>query len=119
MDTEKLSVEVHNEFARRMEEHNALQDRRIDALEENVKQIQTLTIAVEKMAVSTETMAKELGKQGDSISKLDNRLDEIDRKPDQATSKDAQKWEKFLWLVFSAVVGAVLALVFRQIGLSV
>ena len=110
MDTEKLSVEVHKEFARRMEEHNAVQDKRIDALEQNVQEIQTLTVSVEKMAIGIESMTKELGKQSDSIGKLDVRLDAIEREP-------GEKWKKILWYVLIAFVGAGLVIIGQRIGL--
>lgn len=101
--TEKLSVEVHNEFARRIEEHNDWQDQQIRELQENVKQIQTLTVAVERMAVSTEAMAKELGKQG-------ARLDDIEKEP-------ANNWKKFLWIIGAAIIGGVLVIVGQHIGI--
>lgn len=109
MDTEKLSVEVHREFARRIEEHNDLQDRQIAELQRNVQEIQTLTVSVEKMAIGIESMAKELGRQSENIGKLDVRLDAIEREP-------GEKWKKAIWIIVSGIIGFALALVAAKIG---
>ncbi len=110
MDNEKLSVEVHTEFAKRIEEHNAIQDKRLDALEKNVQEIQNLTVSIEKMTIGIESMTKEMGRQNESINKLDSRLDDIEKEP-------ADKWKRFVWLILAAVVGGVLVVVGQTIGL--
>ena len=110
MEGEFLSVEVHNEFARRIEEHNAMQDKRLDALEKNVQGIQNLTVSVEKMAIGIESMTKEMGRQSENISKLDSRLDDIEKEP-------GDKWKRFVWLILAAVVGGVLVVTGQAIGL--
>ena len=58
------------------DEINNSQNRRLDVLEENVKQIQALTISVREMAVNIGQMTKELSKQGE-------RLEAIEREPGQ------------------------------------
>lgn len=65
-----LRVE-HDEFAKRMEDEHSRQNRRISEMEENFRQIQALTISIERMALNVETMAKELKRQGDHIEKLE------------------------------------------------
>ena len=64
---EFVTQEVHDEFARRIDEENTRQNHRLEALEQTVKEIQRLTISVERMAVSTEQMAKELAQQGQRL----------------------------------------------------
>lgn len=103
MDTEKLSVEVHDEFVRRMDEHNARQDKRIDGLEERYRQIQDLNNSVNRIAISIEVMAKELAKQGE-------RLEAIEKEP-------AANWKKFMWLLFSALMGGILVIVGQHVGI--
>ena len=35
----------------------------------------------------------------------------------KADKKDAQKWDKLIWIIIGAVVMAVLGMAFKQIGL--
>ena len=85
------------------DEINNNQNRRLDALEENVKQIQGLTIAVEKMAISIEQMTRELTKQG-------QRLEAIEAEP-------AQKWKQASWIVVSVILTALITLALTKMGL--
>ena len=59
MDGQYVSMEVHKEFEKRMISENERladedkrQNKRIDALEDTVRQIGTLTASVEKLAIS-------------------------------------------------------------------
>lgn len=85
------------------DEINNMQNKRLDALEENVKQIQSLTISVEKMAVSIEQMTKELSKQGE-------RLEAIEKEP-------AQKWKQASWIVLSVILTAFITFALTKVGL--
>lgn len=85
-------------------EINNSQNRRLDALEADVKQIHSLTISVEKMAVSLEQMARELAKQGE-------RLDEIEAEP-------ARKWKQAGWIAISVVLTAVVTYFLSHIGMG-
>ena len=57
----------HNEFAKRLEEENRRQDKRIELLERSVREIGALTTSVEKLAMSVESMVKEQAKQGERL----------------------------------------------------
>lgn len=103
MDDRFLKEDVHEEFAKRVDAHQERQDKRIDDLEERYRQIQDLNASVQRIAVSIEVMAKELAKQGE-------RLEVIEKEP-------ANNWKKFLWLLFSALMGAMLVIVGQSIGL--
>lgn len=61
----------HEEFVKRMEDEHNRQNHRISEIEENFRQIQALTLSIEKMALNVENMAKELKRQGDHIEKLE------------------------------------------------
>ncbi len=102
MDTPITRAE-HEEFRRRLEEENNRQDKRIALLEENTKQIGSLTVSVEKLAQSIELMVKEQEKQGRRLEVLESR--------------DGELWRKVIGYVVTAVVGAVLGFLARQIGL--
>lgn len=66
-----ISRAEHEEFTHRIEDEEKRQNRRIEDLEENVRQIAALTVSVEKMAVSMEAMTKELSVQGKRIEKME------------------------------------------------
>lgn len=49
----------HEEFSKRLEEWDKRQDRRIELLEESVRDMSALTTSVEKLATNIEGMVKE------------------------------------------------------------
>ncbi len=74
----------HEEFARRMEtenqrleDENNRQNRRLEALEENVREMSTLATSVEKLAINMEGMLKEQEKQGKRLETLESRDGEM------------------------------------------
>lgn len=100
----------HEEFRRAMEAENkrladedTRQNRRIDSLEENVRQIGALTTSVEKLAVSMEGMLKEQEQQSRDIEELKNR--------------DGEKWRTVMGYLATAIVGIVIGFIFKQIGM--
>lgn len=97
--SEYISREEHKEFAERIDAENERQNKRLSALEETVKEIQRLTIAVERMAVSMEAMTKEIASQG-------QRLDAIEKEP-------ADKWKNAVWVVVSALIAAAIGALVR------
>lgn len=99
--SEYLSIEVHNEFARRVDEENSRQNHRLAALESAVHEFSKLAISVEKMAVSMESMTEELKKQG-------TRLEQIEKEP-------ADKWKNAVWLVVSALIAAGIGAVLGKV----
>ena len=104
MENTFLPRREHEEFSKRMEEEHHRQNHRIQLLEDNLNQIQSLTISVEKMALSMELMAKELGNQGDRLETLEDR--------------DGEMWRKVIGYAATAVVGIIIGYIFRQLGLS-
>ncbi len=66
-----ITRKEHEEFARRQDAENERQNRRIGLLEDTVRQINALTVSVEKMAVNMENMLTEIGKQGGRLEKLE------------------------------------------------
>lgn len=103
MDTPITRAE-HEEFRRRLEEENRRQDKRLELLEENVREIGALTTAVEKLAQSVESMVKEQEKQG-------RRLDELE-------GRDGEMWRKVVGYIITAAVGILVGFLFRQIGIA-
>lgn len=93
----------HEEFAKRIEEENHRQNRRIEILERSVQQLSSLTASVEKLAYSIEGMVKEQESQGNRLEKLE--------------SKDGEKWRSVSSYVITVIIGLVLGYIFQQAGM--
>ena len=100
MPDEYVTLAVHNEFARRIEEENSRQNHRLSELEDNVKNISKLTIAVQKLAVNMDRMLE-------AQKQMSERLSTLEREP-------GDKWRKLIELLIAAGVGFLV----RQIGLG-
>lgn len=93
----------HGEFCKRMEAEDIRQNRRIGELEETVRQIGTLTTSVEKLAMSIEAMVREMEQQGERLEALESR--------------DGEMWRKAMAYLATAVIGAVVGYISKQIGM--
>lgn len=98
-----LSVELHNEYAKRMEDENNRQNHRINKLEEAVDENRKLLVTVERIANSIENMQKELSVQGKKLEEL--------------YSRDGNKWRKATDYILTALLGIAFGLIASQIGL--
>lgn len=102
MDTPITRAE-HEEFAKRIEEENHRQNRRIDILEKNMQQLAALTSSVEKLAYSIEGMVKEQENQGNRLEKLESR--------------DGEKWRSISSYVITVIIGLVLGYIAQLAGM--
>lgn len=100
----------HDEFCKRMgteikrlEDEDKRQNRRIDELEETVRQIGDLTASVKELAVSMKNMTKVQEQQGNDIEELKNR--------------DGEMWRKAIGHVITAVISIVVGFILAQIGM--
>ncbi|MEZ3492669.1 MAG: hypothetical protein K1W38_10320 [Lachnospiraceae bacterium] len=93
----------HEEFAKRQDEENHRQNRRIGELEETVRQIGVLTSSVEKLASTMESMLKEQEKQGKRLEVLEGR--------------DGEMWRKVTGYIITTVIGIVVGYIFTRIGM--
>lgn len=105
-----ITREEHDEFCRRMEaenkrleDENDRQNDRINILEESSKQMQTLTTSVEKLAINMESMVRQMGQQGERLEALESR--------------DGEMWRKAIGYLVTAVIGAVVGYISKQIGM--
>lgn len=103
MDDHYISRAEHEEFGRRLAEENKRQDKRIEMLEENVREMRALTNSVERLATSVEDMVKEQEKQGKRLEVLEGR--------------DGEMWRKVVGYIITAVIGIVIGFVFHQVGM--
>lgn len=147
MDGQYVSMEVHKEFEKRMISENERlgdedkrQNKRIDALEDAVRQIGTLAASTEKLAVNMENMLKIQEQQGRRLETLEAQ-DEINslaasvermaaavenaraiqeqqgQKLEVLESRDGEMWRRVTGYIITAVVGIVIGFIFKQIGM--
>lgn len=98
-----ITREEHEEFRKRMEAEDNRQNRRIEILEKTTEQIQTLTTSVEKLAMNMESMVRQMGQQGERLEALESR--------------DGEMWRKAMAYLATAVIGAVVGYISKQIGM--
>lgn len=93
----------HEEFVKRMEGEHDRQNHRLLLLEKGVEENNKLLLSVEKLALNMENMQKELSDENERLEILENR--------------DGEMWRKVTSHIVTAVVGAIIAFVFTQIGM--
>ena len=98
-----ISRAEHEEFAKRLEEENRRQDKRISLLEDSIRQTNALTASVERLATNMENMAKEQEKQGKRLETLEGR--------------DGEMWRKIVGYCITAIIGIVIGFLFTRIGM--
>lgn len=93
----------HEEYAKRIEEEQKRQDKRIEEIEIAQKENNRLLLSVERLAVSMEGMKKEQEEQGERLEILESR--------------DGEKWRKAEWAVIAALIAAVIGYIAGNAGL--
>lgn len=101
---EYVGREEHAEFAKRIDDEQHRQNKRIDSLEQTVKEISSLATSVEKLANNMANMVKEQEKQGKRLEALEG--------------KDGEMWRTVVKYVLTTAIGIVIGIVAMQIGLK-
>ena len=91
----------HSEFAKRIDEENDRQNKRLSLLEAGQTQITELVSTVKVLAVNMENMAREQAKQGE-------RLKEIEGKP-------GKKWETLTACIITCIATFVISYIFTRV----
>lgn len=102
MDTNFLTVELHNEYAKRMEEEHRRQNYRLQKLESSVEETKNLALSIERLTLSVQSMVEEQRTQSERLETLENR--------------DGEMWRKVVGYTITAVLGIVIGYIFKQIG---
>ena len=101
---EAISQEVNNENCYVLWTNNSYpQNKRIEALEVTVRQINDLTLSVQKLAINMEHMLVNQTEQSKRLEELENR--------------DGEKWRSISMYVLTALIGAVLGFALKEVGL--
>ena len=92
---EYVSKAVHAEFAKRIDEENERQNKRISILEAGQQQINELVTSVKVLAANMENMALKQGEIGE-------RLKEIEGKP-------AKRWDTLTACIITGIVSFIIS----------
>ena len=103
MEAEYIGRSEHAEFCKRVDAENERQNKRLELLEENTKQINSLTTSVEKLAQSIQLMCKEQEQQGARLESLESR--------------DGEMWKQVTGYVLTTLIGLAIGFFFKQFGL--
>lgn len=103
MEDEYLRRHEHEEFAKDVDREHKRQNKRIAALEVTVRQINDLTLSVQKLAINMEHMLVNQTEQSKRLEELENR--------------DGEKWRIVSMYVLTALIGAVLGFALKQVGI--
>lgn len=93
MAEEFLRIDVHDEFAARIEAEEKRQNARLEKLENIMDEIHEQTISIKTMAASIDTMSNELKRHSD-------RLDQLEAEP-------ANKWRRLTDGIIGAIAGLI------------
>lgn len=92
----------HEEFRRRLDEHNKRQDKRIEILEKGQQQVQELALSVQKLASNMEIMCEE-------IKAHRNRLDGVE-------FRDGETWRKLQYYALTAIASLIIGAIGARLG---
>lgn len=125
MEEHKLAVEM----ARQDEQVKTL-FRRIDEIQNDVRDVQKLATSVEKLATSIDTMTKGMEKMEIKVDTmyeqmhtpndkiLENNLLSVTKDINEVKKEPGEKWKKLTWDILKIVVGAVIGAALLKIGLT-
>lgn len=98
---EPISRGEHEEFAKRINAQEKRQDKRLEMLENTVREIGALTLSVQRLAQSLESMVEEQERQGRRLQALEDR--------------DGEKWRKLMGYIATALTSGAVTLLLSQI----
>lgn len=98
---EPISRAEHEEFTKRIEAQEKRQDKRLEMLENTVREIGALTLSVQRLAQSLESMVEEQERQGRRLQALEDR--------------DGEKWRKLMGYIATALTSGAVTLLLSQI----
>lgn len=88
---------------KRLAEEDDRQNQRLNVLEASMREISKISANTEKLAVNMGSMLEVQKQQGERLKTLESR--------------DGEKWRKAVSYIGTAILSAVLAIVFAKIGL--
>lgn len=97
--------EVTKTELERIRDEEKRQNKRLEGLEDDMKELRNISLSVEKLAINMQHMLEEMQKQSTDIKDQSERISKLENEP-------ADKWNSarrtVLTAIVSAVVGAVI-----------
>lgn len=103
MDGNYVSMEFHNEYAKRIEDEYKRQNKRLDNLEKAIEENRELSLSIERLTVSVQSMVEEQKAQGKRLESLENR--------------DGEMWRKIVGYVITTIVGILIGYIAKHFGI--
>lgn len=103
MENEYITLEFHNEYAKRIKEEDDRQNYRLKTLERAVEENGRLALSVERLTISVQSMVEEQKTQGKRLETLENR--------------DGESWRKAIGYLLTTIIGIVVGYIFKKIGM--
>ena len=103
MENEYITLQFHNEYAKRMKEEDERQNYRLKAIEKAVEENGKLALSVERLSISIQSMVEEQRKQGRRLETLESR--------------DGESWRKAVRYLLTTIIGIVVGYIFKKIGM--
>lgn len=100
---EYITRPEHDEFARRMEDEDKRQNRRIEELEKTSEEIHN--------------MAKSLVVMCEKMSTMSNSIDVLNSKVETMESRDGEMWREVVGYIITCILGMVIGYIFKKIGM--
>lgn len=100
---EYITRPEHDEFARRMEDEDKRQNRRIEELEKTSEEIHN--------------MAKSLVVMCEKMSTMSNSIDVLNSKVETMESRDGEMWREVVGYIITCILGMVIGYIFKNIGM--
>lgn len=103
MDSTPITRAEHEEFCKRVEAEDSRQNKRLEILEEQTKQITDLVLSVRELAQSVKQLAEIQKVHGEKLDELESR--------------DGEMWRKVSGYVIISIIGLVIGYLFHKLGL--
>lgn len=103
MEGDYITIQFHEEYAKRMEEEHKRQNHRLNNLEKSVEENSKLALSIERLTISVQSMVEEQRLQGVRLETLENR--------------DGEMWRKVIGYVITTIIGIVVGYIFTHIGM--
>lgn len=98
-----MSRSEHDQIVKRIDEHDNRQDKRLQILETDVKNLEKLSASIQDLATNMKYMLEEQINQGKRIEDLEKQ--------------DGEMYRKVVGYIITSVVGIVIGAIFNQIGM--
>lgn len=98
---ENVTRREYEEYQKRIDDEENRQNHRLDIVEEQTKQINALTVSIEKLTQSIKVMAETQEAQGKKLEVLDGR--------------DGEKWRSVVMCVITTAIGIAVGYLFKAV----